>query len=104
MAEQKVYSTTVLGSGPRKASGSAEVSGRDNGNVEYKESKSKTPRTAEEKKALRTIQVGTVGAFAAAALASAAGDAKRDYTESRVRQKNRESRERLEKRVQKLGL
>ena len=60
MAEKKVYSTTVLGAKPhrgRPADRSVEVSG----NVEYKESKSKTPRSEEEKKALNTIKVGTLG-------------------------------------------
>jgi hypothetical protein len=92
MAEKKVYSTTVLGAKPhrgRPAQGSEEVSG----NVEYKESKSKTPRTEEEKKAIRTIQAGTVGAFAAGVLASTGADAARDYSESR-RYRNRAGRRR----------
>lgn len=91
MAEQKVYSTTVLGAKPhrgRPAQGSAEVEG----NIEYKESKSKTPRSKEEKKALNTIQVGTLGAAAAGALFTAGSEAKEDYRASRVLQRNRAGR------------
>jgi hypothetical protein len=90
MAE-KVYSTTVLGAKPtrgRPAQGSAEVEG----NVEYKESKSKTPRSKEEQKALNTIQIGTVGAATAGALFSAGSEAKEDYRASRVLQRNRAGR------------
>lgn len=90
MAEKKVYSTTVLGAKPhrgRPAQGSAEVEG----NVEYKNSKSKTPRTDEEKKAIRTIQVGTTGAAVAGMLSSAGVDAARDYDERR-RYRNRAGR------------
>jgi len=91
MAEQKVYSTTVLGAKPhrgRSAQGSAEV----DGNIEYKESKSKTPRSEEEKKALNTIKVGTLGAAAAGALFTAGSEAKEDYKSSRVLQRNRAGR------------
>jgi len=91
VAEEKVYSTTVLGAKPhrgRPADRSVEVSG----NVEYKESKSKTPRSEEEKKALNTIKVGTLGAAAAGALFSAGSEAKEDYRASRVLQRNRAGR------------
>lgn len=91
MAEEKVYSTTVLGAKPhrgRPADKSVEVSG----NVEYKESKSKTPRSKEEQKALNTIQVGTVGAATAGALFSAGSEAKEDYGVSRRLERNRAGR------------
>lgn len=93
MADKKVYSTTVLGAKPhrgRPAHGSAEVEG----NVEYKNSKSKTPRTDEEKKAIRTIQVGTTGAAVAGMLSSVGADAARDYEDSRRLSKNRAGRRR----------
>jgi len=93
MADEKVYSTTVLGAKPhrgRPAQGSAEVEG----NIEYKESKSKTPRSKEEIKALNTIQVGTVGAATAGALFTAGSEAKEDYRSSRVLERNRAGRRR----------
>lgn len=93
MAEKKVYSTTVLGAKPhrgRPAQGSAEVEG----NVEYKESKSKTPLTDEQKKGSRSIGVASVGTAVGAALFGAGSDAKRDYEEGRVLARNRAGRRR----------
>ena len=82
MADKKVYSTTILGSGPRKAQGSAEVSGE--GNVERKNSKSRTPLTEEQKKDARSGAVAAAGIVASTALGSAMGDAAKDYDEKKM--------------------
>ena len=80
---ERVYSTTVLGAKPSRGS-SKKGDEKEKGNVEYKNSKSKTPRTEEEKKAIRTIQVGTTGAAVAGMLSSAGVDAARDYDDRRM--------------------
>lgn len=90
MADKKVYSTTVLGSGPRKAQGSAEVSGVDNGNVEYKNSKSRTPLNEEQKKGARSGAVAAIGILAGTMLGGAMSRAARDYEDSR-RYRNRKA-------------
>jgi len=90
MAEKKVYSTTVLGAKPhrgRPAQGSAEVEG----NVEYKNSKSRTPLTEEQKKGARSGAVAATGLVTGLALGSAMSDAARDYDERR-RYRNRAGR------------
>ena len=91
MAEKKVYSTTVLGAKPhrgRPAQKSAEVQG----NVEYKESKSKPQRSEAEKKVMNSVKVGMTGAFIAGALADSGVRAADDYRASRSLQRNRAGR------------